>query len=343
MWGGVDEHLYPKRRESYKTIRRSQTLFRTAAGWELYAQSSLAKWMLFFNVLGAISHGVGIALTLSYARHSFRLQVYRLLPVNWGNATNVAIGFNFVADGWVYPTWVVVSFFGLSFAFHAVISLVLVAQLSWGPSMLTNWYMKGLYYGVAFWRWLEYFCSASLMIYITCLLLGLRQQHVMWLVTGLMAITITFGWLTELHASNLIERLEKPVMMCGWELHRRWLPGSWKTRMQMHLMGYLPYALLWTVVFDRFRINMEIVKDAVPEFVNSATIGSFVLFTIFGLVQFANQLFPYGPSVYWMGEATYVILSFAAKANLGFLVVFQALVPGSPYDDALAVVAGVPF
>ena len=80
---------------------------------------------------------------------------------------------------------------------------------------------------------------------------------------------------------------------------------------------------------------MEVVSEAVPEFVNTATIGSFVLFTFFGLVQLFNQLFPYGPSLYWLGECTYVVLSFAAKANLGFIVLYQALVPGGPYDNAL--------
>ena len=37
----------------------------------------------------------------------------------------------------------------------------------------------------------------------------------------------------------------------------------------------------------------------------------------------------------WMGEATYVILSFAAKANLGFLVLYMALVEGGLYDSVL--------
>lgn len=158
------------------------------------------------------------------------------------------------------------------------------------------------------------------------------------MVVGLMAITITFGWMTELHSSGLIEAGAEPYEFCGWTLTRRWVRGSWKTRFQLHLLGYVPYALCWGIVFDQFRKNMEVVGGAVPDFVNVATVGSFALFTLFGLVQLANQLFSYGPSVYWMGEMTYVILSFVAKANLGFIVIFMALVPGSPYDQALDVV-----
>mgnify|MGYP002843357355 CR=1 FL=1 len=178
------------------------------------------------------------------------------------------------------------------------------------------------------------------MLLLTCLLLGLRMLHIIWMVTGLMAITITFGWMTELHSAKLIEGPREgapPYKFCGWTLTRRWLPGSWKTRMQIHLLGYLPYALLWGVVFDQFRLNIEVIGDTLPPFVNAATIGSFALFTLFGVVQLANQVFPYGPSVYWMGEVAYVVLSFAAKANLGFIVIFQALVDDSPYDKALSV------
>lgn len=174
------------------------------------------------------------------------------------------------------------------------------------------------------------------MLLLMCLLLGLRELHVVYLVTGLMGITITFGWITELHSTNLIERDDNnPYEFCGYALTRRWLRGSWKTRLQIHLLGYLPYALLWGIVFDRFRINMDVVSEAVPDFVNVATIGSFSLFTLFGLVQLVNQLFPYGPSLYWMGECTYVVLSFAAKANLGFIVLYQALVSGGVYDNAI--------
>jgi hypothetical protein len=178
------------------------------------------------------------------------------------------------------------------------------------------------------------------MLLLTCLLLGLRMIHVIWMVTGLMFITILFGWMTELHSSGLIMNGAAPYKFCGWTLTRRWLPGSWRTRLQIHLLGYFPYALLWGIVFDQFRVNMEVLADTLPEFVNVATLGSFSLFTLFGLVQLANQVFPYGPSVYWLGEVAYVVLSFTAKANLGVIVIFQALVDGSPYDRALGINRG---
>jgi hypothetical protein len=327
------------REPNYKALqkRRNEPVYQMAKadGWYEYANSNLVYWLLAFNLLGAIAHGVGVVLTFTRGRTNLALGVYQIIPHNIGNATHPDLVARMEEVYRLHPTTVVAIFFGLSLGFHIVISLLLMAQIALPQSPFTTWYMRCLYYCIGPWRWSEYALSASTMLLLTCLLLGLRELHVIYMVTGLMAITILFGWLTELHSSSLIEAGVEPYEFCGMTLTRRWVRGSWKTRFQMHLMGYVPYALLWGIVFDRFRINMEVVSEAVPEFVNTATIGSFVLFTLFGFVQLFNQLFSYGPSLYWLGECTYVVLSFAAKANLGFIVLFQALVPGGPYDSAL--------
>ena len=70
-------------------------------------------------------------------------------------------------------------------------------------------------------------------------------------------------------------------------------------------------------------------QDDFPEFLPQAIWGSFVAFTLFGLVQLFSQLscgaLRYGPSLYWLGELTYILLSFAAKANMGFVVLAEVL------------------
>ena len=174
------------------------------------------------------------------------------------------------------------------------------------------------------------------MVMISCILLGIRDIHTIMMITGLMGITIVFGWLTEIHGMDYIDDLPEGEFyrFCGWQLERRWTPGSWRTRMQVHVLGYLPYALLWAVMFDQYRSNMEEVADSLPDFVNYAVVGSFGLFTLFGLTQLLLQL-PYGPSLYWLGEASYVVLSFVAKAQLGFIILFQALVEDGLYDNVL--------
>jgi hypothetical protein len=121
-----------------------------------------------------------------------------------------------------------------------------------------------------------------------------------------------------------------------WTLERRWIKGSWISRLQIHVLGYIPYAVMWHVIFNTFQDNISLVSDSLPSFVNVAVVGSFIVFTFFGMTQLLLQAIPYGPSLYWMGEVSYVVSSFTSKAQLGFLILFQALVEGGLYDGQLS-------
>lgn len=149
--GGVDEHLYRRKTVDKGGDRRAYTQFRHLQGYDAYVESSLAKWMLLFNVLGAVAHTVGVVLTYTQARHSFRLQIMRLTPINFGTATTPQLGRVSVVELSVYPTWIVLSFFAISLGFHVFISLVMTTQLLRGRGQLTDWYMKCLYFCYAPW------------------------------------------------------------------------------------------------------------------------------------------------------------------------------------------------
>ena len=55
--------------------------------------------------------------------------------------------------------------------------------------------------------------------------------------------------------------------------------------------------------------------------------------TLFGVLQLALQLLPFGPSLYAWAELVYVALSVIAKAQLGIHFVHRALVEGAVYDN----------
>ncbi len=129
----------------------SRTQVQVPEKWQLYAQSDLAKWMLLFNVLGAIAHLTGVIVALTVARREFRLSTWMVQPVNDGTVDNPKMTAAVVFVGWVYPTTIIVAFFGLSLGFHVTISAFLCFHLSVGPGKWTNWYMKGMYYCVAPW------------------------------------------------------------------------------------------------------------------------------------------------------------------------------------------------
>ena len=299
--------------------------------------------LLGFHALGAAAHTVGIVLVCVDGRLGLKMATFRTLGNTVGDD---ALDTHRTSrlDQWVYPTQVTLAFFALSLGFHVVVAGALYWSLRIKRSNpdYVSYYDWAMHYGIAPWRWLEYGFSAALMLLIACMVLGARETHVVWCVVGSMAVCITFGWMTELHSSYLIVRYseKKGALVCGYKLTRRWRPRSYRTRLQIHLLGYLPYAIAWGTIYDSYLFNVEQVRELVPSFVDYAVHSSFAAFTLFGFVQLFNQVFPWGPSVYWVCEATYVVLSFAAKANLGFVTLYQALAKGALFDQILGVEDG---
>lgn len=308
--------------------------FSPASGYDNFKRGSLPSLLLGLNLLGAVAHGMGIFLVQTQARLHLELPIWHY-KMNNTNTTESPVWTREAEITYINPSAVITLFFSLSCAFHVFISVFLMLLKCNRDAWYAQWYLKGLYHNIAIWRWAEYFFSAPIMLLLAAPLIGIREIHTIWAVVGSIGVTILFGWITELHGLGLIVSEQDPKCICNYSLYRRWRTGSWKTRLQIHLLGYVPYALCWAIVFDRFRLNMESAGDYVPDFVNSVVIGCFVIFTLFGLTQFVHQFWDWGPSVYWIGEVIYVVLSFTAKATLGFVVLYQSLVEGGRYDTVL--------
>lgn len=304
------------------------------------ADASAFQWkklaLLAGHTLGAVAHLVGIVVTCTQTRWNIKLRTFDTNLVNSATDGTLQLSRQIAHVGDVYPSHVVAAFFSLSFGFHAVLALVLLTSL-FSDHVLVRWYMAGLDANVAPTRWVEYFFSASIMMLLACMLLGLRDIPVLYAVVAAMAITQTFGLLTEVHSSFFIED-GPPRRFCRCAmLKRRWVPRSWRHRLLFHFLGYAPYVLSWYLLMQRWSANMAEVAGAVPYFVSYVVVSSAAVFTLFGLVQLALQTYSYGPSLFWLGELVYVILSFVAKANLGFVIVYMALVEGALYDQLLGV------
>ena len=322
-------------RRSFNTATKTAA---TAETWQAFVESSLKGWLLALNMFGMVAHMVGVILCMVLGRQDLRLGLYKTHPFNSGNDTHPVLSREVVRDGAIYPVYHLAAFFGLSMAFHACISIMLFLQMQYPEVKFFQLYMRGLYRNIGPHRWIEYFFSASLMILIMSTVMGIRDVHILIAIVGAMATTMLFGYLTEVHSMDYIDEVDAKSaysLWNTWQLRRRWTPWSWITRLQFHILGYLPYAVLWAIIFDQFRLNTAIVSDSLPEFVDVAVIGAFALFTGFGMVQLFLQVFEFGPSLYWLGEVFYVILSFTSKAQLGFLVLFNALVEGGLYDGVL--------
>ena len=297
------------------------------------------------NLLGVVAHGAGIVYTLTSARMNMMMEAADNTPFICNpDATDLAdvvailkvVG---LGDGSKFSLgWVVFGFFTLSLSFHTVAAFALLTHyFGWlRDNRLFHAYKYGLYWNIAFWRWLEYFFSASIMLIIMGSTLGVREIRSLQAQVGCMGTTILFGWMTDLYSRLRIEfKNEENKDWCGRTWLRWWEPWSWVTRLQFHLFGYVPYTLVWVLAFRGYDNAIDGFGDWLPEFVHSIVYGTFSAFTLFGIVQLVLQALPFGPSLYAWGELVYIALSFAAKAQMGIIVVNQALVEGAIYDDLL--------
>ena len=350
-------------------------LARAAPPENFYTSSTLVWLLCAGNGVGALAHGVGIALTLGltwctqYELPMFTITSNATVPGDparyLGNGVNIT-RFKPVLEECcsLDPRAIIVGFFALSFAFHLFFALVLLcgrprrikkgtgddaeegadAALALPQSgfaaAIARWYLQCLADCRAPWRWLEYAFSASLLISLAVRLLGTGHVELLWTLTQLMATTIFFGYLTEIYSVQFIVPAETPRRFFGtpWMLTRVWKPQTDVIRMQIHILGYVPYISCWAVLLNQYETTRARLQDDFPEFLPQAIWGSFIAFTLFGLVQLFSQLscgpLRYGPSLYWLGELTYIVLSFAAKANMGFVVLGEVLL-SDRFDDLL--------
>lgn len=161
------------------------------------------------------------------------------------------------------------------------------------------WYERNLSRGINVARWAEYSVSASLMVVLICLFVGIRDIAALLGLFGLNSAMIFFGWLMERHQT----------------------PGraDWTAFWFGCFAGSVPWVAIWWYVLG---------SDRVPGFVYAITLTQLILFTAFAL----NQALQYAQVGKWQsylfGESTYIKLSLIAKSLLAWIIYANVLRPG---------------
>ncbi len=298
----------------------------------------LTRRMLVLNLVGLATHLAAFAFEVARGmRFNMKLQMFKY-EVSMENRTATNNTFYYrrdaVSDGFVYISWLAVWIHFTSIAFHACISLFLAA--SYLRPGAANWYLRGLFRCRAPHRWLEYVISATLMIALLTIMMGIRDTTQVWMICSLNVTTMVFGWVTEVFSSNLVRKLDEPKRFCGYDAYYAWEENTLIDRLvYTHMVGYIPFIFMFYFIYDSFFKHRAALGDDYPGYPDYAVVGTFFLFFLFGITQFLQQLSRLGPSWYATGEAVYVALSFLAKAWLVVLVNEQALRDGSPFDAQL--------
>ena len=252
-----------------------------------------------------------------------------------------AVDVHMTHAGGLRVVWLVFGWFGCSLAFH----LLVLGSWACGGAC---WYFDGMRRNVGPWRWAEYTISASIMLLAATAMLGTRELRVVVSSTLFIAVTMAFGYATELVSAQWIVASSKDagasralrIFGASYELTRRWAPswGAWRDRLLFHVFGYVPFVAAWWLAFDSlYAANGAWVEaGGLPADAADALWAGFGLFLSFGFVQLVLQLTPSGPSLYWIGELVYCVLSVAAKYTMAMLLLFRGLT-----KEALAASRGV--
>lgn len=163
---------------------------------------------------------------------------------------------------------------------------------------LHRWYERGLARQVNYARWIEYSVSASIMIVLIGVFVGVRDIAAVAAVFAANSAMILFGL--------LMERQQRPGAV------------DWSAFAFGSLIGAVPWAIVAVYLLQ---------PATVPGFVYAIAGLQFVLFFSFAL----NMALQYARVGRWRdylyGEVTYVLLSFTAKSLLAWLIFANVLRP----------------
>lgn len=212
--------------------------------------------------------------------------------------------------------WLTFSFFALSASAHFIIVVCNFPSKdlkkkkilsSYGGVIPINWYYKWIYECYQPLRWVEYSFSASVMIIVIAVASGVNHLYMVIAIFVLMFTTMWHG-----HFAEIFNRPEDVG-----EGQRRWKEKNRLVRLYPHLLGWVPYSTVWTILMHSFYSNVSGEQRKPPGFVYVIVWSQCIIFTIFGFTQVILLLKNNGPMYYVWGEWTYLLFSIVAKGVLG--------------------------
>ena len=128
------------------------------------------------------------------------------------------------------------------------------------------------------------------------------------------------------------------------EWSNRGRPLSAIVRLAPNLLGYIPYAIAWSIPMSTFYYTKEYYGceggessgKCPPDFVNYIVTAQFLLFSVFSIVSIYQQLNETRVGLrYAWGELLYIALSLASKGILGALLIGNILFVSGSIDQSL--------
>ena len=253
------------------------------------------------NAVAFLLHASLVTVTILVSNMDLHVAVYSPRFVVYGSEDSWGLSPSGNEEvGRLYVAYLVVAFFALSAVFH------LGNALLWG-----RWYAAGIRRCICPTRWVEYAFSASVMQILISYLAGFVFLTDIVFIFALSSLLMSFGYLQE--------RLNRPALVGDAWQH------PFPQRAVPHLLGWVPFLVLWFSYFYRFYRLPKVTPDGaeMPVFVYAIVWSQLFLSLPFALVQLYQVASP--PSRYARGEFAFILLSFASKATLGIILLVNVL------------------
>ena len=149
-------------------------------------------------------------------------------------------------------------------------------------------------------RWVEYAITASMMIYIYCILSGVKDIYTAFLIVILNIVMMSFGYFLEMSRTP-------------------------EAKLTAIIMGFFILTIIFSIAYYQFVMNIEAAKETfdIPEWVYAIVIAMVFWWVTFGVIAvlYYNAYFK-GDLDFTRYEKYYVFLSFISKAFMGYYITF---------------------
>jgi hypothetical protein len=166
-----------------------------------------------------------------------------------------------------------------------------------------RWHEHNLTRHVNYARWIEYSISASIMIVLIAMFVGIRDIAALLAIFGVNTAMILFGWLQE--------RYEHPGS-------GGWLPFSFGS-----VAGVVPWVAITIYLLSPGSSS----SASPPGFVYGIFVSLFIFFNSFALNQWLQYRAKGRFQDYLVGEKAYIVLSLTAKSALAWQIFAGTLAP----------------
>jgi hypothetical protein len=150
-------------------------------------------------------------------------------------------------------------------------------------------------------RWLEYGITSSLMIFVLCIISGVKDFDTVILLTFMNGFLMSFGYFFEMSQ----ERQAKLISL---------------------VMGFFMLLVIWFTIFRNFFYRVDEVNKVstrkIPTWIYGVLIPMFFWWISFGLVAMIRYIKGGDPRKY---EFFYILLSYLSKAFMGYYLTYGIL------------------